>query len=119
MEAGLLWNSRELDDPVQGAWGEIVHEAEDSVLEREALDKRVEIARGAACSARSRRTSTLGRTNPSVDEFADLVGSRSYVARLDEPERERILVRVRALAERLGEPVPFRYVTCVQVAKRL
>jgi hypothetical protein len=23
------------------------------------------------------------------------------------------------LAERLGEPIPFRYVTCVQVAKRL
>jgi hypothetical protein len=52
-----------------------------------------------------------------VDEFVDLVGSRSYVARLDEPERQRILAQVRALGEQLGEPIPFRYTTQVQVAR--
>jgi SAM-dependent methyltransferase len=114
----LFWNSRELDDPVQAAWAEIVHEAKGSVLERETLDERAEIARsglfGPLEAWERPWTQDVG-----VDGFVDLVGSRSYVARLDGPERERILARVRALAKRLGEPIPFRYVTHVQVAKRL
>lgn len=114
----LLWNSRELDDPVQAAWGEIVREAKGSVLEREKLDERVEIARSGLFGPLQEREQRWAQ-HLAIDEFVDLVGSRSYVARLDDRERERILARVRVLAERLGEPIPFRYVTCVQVAKRL
>jgi SAM-dependent methyltransferase len=114
----LVWNSRELDDPVQAAWGEVVHGAKGSVLRRETLDEREEIARsglfGTLEEHERRWTQDL-----TVNEFVDLVGSRSYVARLDEPERKRVLARVRALGERLGEPIPFRYVTQVQVARRL
>ncbi len=113
----LFWNSRDLDDPVQAAWGELVHEAKGSVLEREALDERAEIARsglfGPLEEHEHRWTQYVGR-----EEFVDLVGSRSYVARLDDPARERMLARVRDLAERLDEPIPFRYVTHVQVSRR-
>jgi SAM-dependent methyltransferase len=114
----LFWNSRDLDDPVQAGWGEIVHEAKGSVLERETLDERAEIARSGLFSTLE------GWEHPwtqhvGVNEFVDLIGSRSYVARLDDPERERVLAQVRAFAGRLGEPIPFRYVTHVQVAKRL
>lgn len=114
----LLWNSRELDDPVQTAWGEIVREAKGSVLKRETLDERVEIARSGLFGPLEEHEHRWAQ-HLAVEEFVDLVASRSYVARLDDPERERILPRVRALAERLGAPIPFRYVTCVQVAKRL
>ncbi len=114
----LLWNSRELDDPVQAAWGEIVREAKGSVLKREALDERAEIARSGLFGALEEREQRWTQ-HLSTDEFVGLVGSRSYVARLGDPEREPILARVRALAERLGEPIPFRYVTHVQVARRL
>jgi len=104
--------------PVQAAWGEIVCEAKGSVLERETLDERVEIARsrlfGPLEEHEHRWVQQLA-----IDEFVGLVGSRSYVARFDDPERARILSPVRALAERLGEPIPFRYVACVQVARRL
>jgi SAM-dependent methyltransferase len=114
----LLWNSRELDDPVQAAWGEIVRETKGPVLERETLDERVEIARSGLFGPLEEHEHRWAQ-HLATDEFVELVGSRSYVARLDDPERERILARVRALAERLGEPIPFRYVTSVQVAKRL
>ena len=113
----LLWNSRDLDDPVQQAWGEIVRDAKGSVLERETLDERAEIARSGLFATleehEHRWTQDL-----SVDEFVELVGSRSYVAGLDDPERERLLGRLRELGERLGEPIPFRYITQVQVARR-
>jgi SAM-dependent methyltransferase len=114
----LFWNSRDLDDPVQAAWGEIVHEAKGSVLERETLDERAELARSGLFGALEEWEHPWAQ-HLGVDEFVDLVGSRSYVARLDDPEREPILAQLRALAERLGEPIPFRYVTHVQVARRL
>jgi SAM-dependent methyltransferase len=114
----LFWNSRDLDDPVHAAWGEIVHEAKGSVLERETLDERAEIARSGLFGALEEWEHPWAQ-HLGVDEFVDLVGSRSYVARLDDPEREPILARLRALAERLGEPIPFRYVTHAQVARRL
>ena len=114
----LLWNSRELDDPVQAAWGEVVHEAKGSVLGREALDERAEITRSGLFGPLEEREHRWTQ-QLRVDEFVDLVASRSYVARLEDAERDRILTRVRAIGERLGEPIPFRYVTLVQVAGRL
>jgi hypothetical protein len=100
-------------------WEEIVRDAKASVRDREGGDERAEIARsglfGAIEEVEDRWTQHLG-----VDEFVGLVDSRSYVARLADPERERIRAEVRAAAERLGEPIPFRYVTRVRVAtKRL
>ena len=112
----LFSNSRELGDPVHAAWGKIVREARRPVLERETLDERAEIAEsglfGPLEEYEHRWTQHL-----LVDEFVDLIGSRSYVACLNAPDRERILVEVRALGERLGEPIPFRYVTQVRVAR--
>jgi SAM-dependent methyltransferase len=114
----LLWNSRDLEDPVQQAWGEVVHEAKGSVLEREKLDERSEIARsglfGPLVEFQHPWTQLL-----STDEFVTLVSSRSYIARLDAPDKIELLTRIRELGEQLGEPIPFRYVTQVQVAKRL
>ena len=114
----LFSNLRENADPVQVAWEEIVRDAKASVRDRETLDKRAEIARsglfGPLEELEDRWTQHL-----SVDEFVGLVASRSYVSRLASPERERILSEVRAAAERLGEPIPFRYVTQVRVARRL
>lgn len=72
---------------MQPAWREIVREAKASVLERETLDERREVARsglfGTLEEHERRWTQEL-----TVDEFVDLVGSRSYVARLDGPERQ-------------------------------
>jgi SAM-dependent methyltransferase len=115
----LFSNLRRDDDPVQTMWEEIVRDAKASVRDREGGDERAEIARsglfGAVEELEDRWTQHLG-----VDEFVGLVDSRSYVARLADPERERIRAEVRAAAERLGEPIPFRYVTRVRVAtKRL
>jgi SAM-dependent methyltransferase len=114
----LFWNSRKGDDPVQAAWEGIVGDAKASVRDREGLDERAEIARsglfGTLEELEDRWSQQLG-----VDEFVSLVASRSYVSRLEDPERERILGEVKAAAERLGEPIPFHYVTQVRVARRL
>jgi SAM-dependent methyltransferase len=114
----LFRNLRNDDDPVQAAWEEIVRDAKTAVRDREGLDGRSEIARsglfGPLDELEDRWSQQLG-----VDEFVNLVASRSYVSRLPDPERERILAKVEAAAERLGEPIPFRYVTQVRVARRL
>jgi ubiquinone/menaquinone biosynthesis C-methylase UbiE len=114
----LFRNLRKVDDPVQAAWEEIVRDAKNSVRDQEAVDARSEIVRsglfGELEELEDRWTQHLG-----VDEYVSLVASRSYVSHLADPERERILAEVRAAAERLGEPIPFRYVTHVRVARRL
>jgi SAM-dependent methyltransferase len=114
----LFWNLRMNDDPVQVAWEEIVRDAKASVRDRETLGEPAEIARsglfGPLEELEDRWTQHLG-----VDEFVNLVASRSYVSRLEGLDRERILAKVRAAGERLGEPIPFRYVTRVRVARRL
>ena len=114
----LVWNSREADDPVQVAWEEIVRHAKTSVRHREGRDERAELARSGLFEPdeefEERWTQHLD-----VDEFVSLVSSRSYVSGLADPERERILADVRALALRLGAPIPFRYVTQVRVARRM
>lgn len=114
----LFGNFRDVDDPVQTAWEEIVRDAKTSVRDREGRDERAEIARsglfGPLEELEDRWTQHL-----SVDEFVSLVASRSYVSSLADPERQRIVAEVRAAGERLGEPIPFRYVTLVRVARRL
>ncbi len=99
-------------------WEKIVRDAKASVRDREGRHERAEIARsglfGAIEELEDRWAQLLG-----VDEFVGLVASRSYVARLADPDRERILAEVRAAAERLAKPIPFRYVTRVRVARRL
>jgi ubiquinone/menaquinone biosynthesis C-methylase UbiE len=114
----LFTNSRDENDPVQKAWQEIVRDVKAPVRDRETRDKRAELARSGLFTApeeyEERWTQQL-----SADEFVGLVASRSYVSHLEEPERERILAEVRAAGERLGEPIPFRYVTQVWVARRV
>jgi SAM-dependent methyltransferase len=63
----LFWNSRELDDPLQAAWGEIVREAKGSVLEREMLTSALR-SLAAGSSGRSTSTSSAGRSiSPSTN----------------------------------------------------
>ena len=114
----LFTNSRDENDPVQKAWQEIVRDVKAPVRDRETRDKRAELARSGLFTApeeyEERWTQQL-----SADEFVGLVASRSYISQLEEPERGRILAEVRAAGERLGEPIPFRYVTQVWVARRV
>jgi ubiquinone/menaquinone biosynthesis C-methylase UbiE len=112
----LVWNSRETDDPVQVAWEEIVRDVKTSVRHREGRDERAETARS-GLFAPAEAFEERWAQQLSADEFVSLVASRSYVSGLADPERERILADVRAAAVQLGEPIPFRYVTQVRVAK--
>lgn len=113
----LFRNAREPGDPVHAACDELVQDVKESVRAREGIDERAELARsGLFTQVEERRHRWTQHLDGNA--LADLVASRSYVARLDEPERERVLARVRKLADRLGEPIPFPYVTLVRVALR-
>jgi hypothetical protein len=95
-----------------------VREAKGSVQGRETLDERAEIARR-GCSGRSRSRSTAGRSmsawTSSSTSSARAATWRTWTIR----NGNGFWPKARALAERLGEPIPFRYVTDVQVARRL
>ena len=114
----LVWNTRDLDDPVHAAWDEVVRDARGAIGDRLDSDERAEIERsglfGPVEEFQHRWTQRL-----TVDQFVDVVASRSYVAALDEPKKASMLARVRRLGESLGEPIPFRYVTVVLATNRL
>jgi SAM-dependent methyltransferase len=112
----LVWNRRRADDPINRAMEELI-----------------EPHRGHAPAHRSRvwlaaleRTRLFGPLEErefdheqefDADGLADRVGSISFIALLDEPERERVLRAARALAGQ-GR-VTVRYRTEVQVCDRL
>jgi SAM-dependent methyltransferase len=101
---GLIWNRRAMEQPLQRA-----------------IDEIIEPLRGAAPSHRSGRwrrafeDSSLFRPiaeravrfEQELDEdaFVDRIGSTSFVAALDDPRREQVLARVRALARERLEPL--------------
>ena len=114
----LFWNLRPVEDPVQAVWEEIVREAKASVRDRERRDEQAEIEKSGLFGPLEDRDERWTQ-NLSVEEFVSLVGSRSYVSSLADSERDSLLAAVREAGERLGEPIPFRYVTLVRIARRL
>jgi SAM-dependent methyltransferase len=113
---GLLWNTRDLSDPLQAQIDEILqpfhvksarywHGTDDSV-QSSPLFSDVE-----------------HRTWPfeqclTLDGLLDVVASRSYVASLDEDARRGLLARVCEVAAHLPEPIVLPYVLDVYVADR-
>lgn len=113
----LVWNMRDLDDPLQRAVEDLLEPIRRGVpgqalgAWREPLERSPLFGRG-----------TVGRfayeQQFTTDDLCDRVASTSFVAAMSPVEREELLVRVRALAIRLDEPFPFRYLTEVHVIPR-
>ena len=112
---GLIWNRRRMSDPLN-------QRIEEAIAPHRC---RTPAHRGGVWKEAFERTSLFGPLEERVfaneqeldaDGLADLFGSVSYIATLDEPERERVLNRVRTLA---GDGrVTLRYDTEVHVAER-
>jgi SAM-dependent methyltransferase len=112
----LLWNRRVEEDPVNRAIDELVDPYRGSVPTH----------RGDAWRAAFARTSLFGSleehelANEQRLDAAGMearVGSISFIAALESPERERVLERARALAGEGRVTVPYR--TEVQLCRRL
>ena len=113
----LVWNMRDLDDPLQ----------------RGVEDLLAPIRQDVPGQALGAWRDPLGQSplfGPAVvgtfeyeqlfttDDLCDRVASTSFVATMSAIDREELLVRVRALAAGLDEPFPFRYISEVHVIPR-
>jgi SAM-dependent methyltransferase len=113
----LLWNSRDLDDPVQRGIEDLVRPLRDGIPAQFDGAWRGPLARselfGPAIAREFRH-----EQRSTADDVCDRVASTSFVATLDPVERDELLVRVRALTHGLAEPFPFPYKTEVYVIPR-
>jgi SAM-dependent methyltransferase len=112
---GLIWNRRRMADPLNQAIEQLIRP----------YRRRTPAHSGGEWKAAFERTSLFGpldeRSFPNeqehdADGLVDRVGSISFIATLDPPERNRLLDSVRALAP--DGPITLRYDTEVQVAER-
>ena len=113
----LIWNSRDLDDPLQAGIEELLQPLRGAVSAqqegawRAPLERSPLFGEGTQAVFRYEHTST-------ADDVCDRVASTSFVAAMRPVERDELLVRVRALTHGLAEPFPFRYLTDVYAFPR-
>jgi SAM-dependent methyltransferase len=113
----LVWNMRDLDDPVQRGVEDLLRPIRDEVPAqvlgawREPLEQSRLFGPGVKHEFRYEQRFT-------TDDLCDRVASTSFVAAMSPIEREEILVRVRALTHGSEEPFPFPYKTEVEVIPR-
>jgi SAM-dependent methyltransferase len=112
----LVWNSRDLDDPLQAALGRLLEPARNRVPAQRDSVWRAPFERSPLFGALEVRRFPFAQQF-TADDLADRVGSTSFVAAMRPEEREELLVSVRALVDGVPEPFPFRYVTEIFVAE--
>lgn len=113
----LIWNSRDMEDPLQRALEDLLSPLRESVPYQLGGKWRTPLAEsglfGPPREAQFRIAQQL--TTAGV---CDRVASTSFVAAMPTSEREALLEQVRALAAGRTEPFAFPYLTEVYVAER-
>jgi SAM-dependent methyltransferase len=113
----LVWNMRDLDDPLQRGVEDLLEPIRSYQPAQMAGAWREPLERSPLFGA-----ATVGRfayeQQFTADDLCDRVASTSFVATMRPVDREQLLVRVRALAAGLEEPFPFRYRTEVHLIPR-
>jgi SAM-dependent methyltransferase len=113
----LVWNMRDLDDPVQRRVEDLLRSLRVDVPVQLRGAWRAPLARSPLFGegvVREFEHEQLFTT----DDLCDRVASTSFVAAMRALDREELLVRVRALTQGLKEPFPFPYKTEVHVLPR-
>lgn len=113
----LVWNMRDLDDPLQRGVEDLLAPIRSYLPAQTVGAWREPLERSPLFGA-----ATVGRfayeQQFTADDLCDRVASTSFVATMRPVDREQLLVRVRALAAGLEEPFPFRYRTEVHLIPR-
>ena len=111
----LVWNSRDLEDPLQAGLGRVLEPAR----------RRVPAQLDDAWREPFERSPLFGPFDEfrlpfaqlfTVEDLCDRVSSTSFVAAMPSEDRAELLESVRALVDGVPEPFPFRYVTEIFVA---
>lgn len=113
----LVWNMRDLDDPLQRGVEELLQPFRDGVPGQVAGTWREPLARSGLFG-----NATVGEFTYAqrftADDLCDRVASTSYVAAMRPVDRDELLVRVRALIYGIEEPFAFPYKTEVHIVPR-
>ena len=113
----LVWNMRDLDDPVQRGVEDLLGPLRKDIPGQIAGAWREPLARSGLFGA-----ATVGEFRIeqrfTTDDLCDRVASTSFVAALPAVDRDELLVRVRALTHGVSEPFVFPYKTEVHVIPR-
>ena len=112
----LVWNVRLEDDPINGAIEELVAPYRADVPTHRSDAWRPAFSRSRSFGPLDERVFENAQ-ELDADGLEARVGSISFIAALDQAEREQVLTRTRALAGQGGVTVPYR--TEVQVCRRL
>jgi SAM-dependent methyltransferase len=113
----LVWNGRDLDDPLQAGVDALIRPFRKRAALEHGLDPRADIERsGLFAPVEERRFRHEQRL--ALDRVLDRVASTSVIAALAPAERAELLDRVRELLAVMPEPVVLEYVTEVYVADR-
>ena len=113
----LVWNIRDLDDPVQWQLNELLAPYRGDARSEHEQPWRADIDASPLFGPAEVRS--FAWVQPYTrEELVDRIASVSFIARLDDDARADLLERVRALAGAAGEPFPFRYRTDVFVFPR-
>jgi SAM-dependent methyltransferase len=113
----LVWNMRDLDDPVQRGVEDLLAPMRTDIPGQIQGAWREPLARSSLFGP-----ATVGEfaieQRFTTDDLCDRVASTSFVAALPAVDREELLVRVRALTHGIAEPFAFPYKTEVHVIPR-
>lgn len=113
----LVWNMRDLDDPVQRGVEELLRPLRVDVPGQIAGAWREPLARSHLFGPSTRAEFGYAQRF-TTDDLCDRVASTSFVAAMRPVDREELLVRVRTLTHGVEEPFPFPYKTEVEVVPR-
>jgi len=114
----LVWNVRDLSDPLQARIQEITAEHGAEVRSHRDIDPAREVGESGLYGPVEERSWPYVQ-RLSCAHLVDRISSTSYIALLDPETRADVLSRVLEAADGLPEPMAIRYVTDVFVADRL
>jgi SAM-dependent methyltransferase len=113
----LVWNSRDLSDPVQRGVEDLLASLRAEVPGQQLGRWRGPLEQSPLFGTGDRRTFRYVQQF-TADDLCERVASTSFVAAMPAVERDELLVRVRALVHGAREPFPFPYETEVEVFPR-
>ena len=113
----LVWNMRDLDDPLQRDLEDLLQTVRDDIPGQITGAWREPLSRSELFGPATVGTFSYEQWF-TTDDLCDRVASTSFVAALPPVDREELLVRVRALAHGVPEPFAFPYETEVHLIPR-
>jgi SAM-dependent methyltransferase len=114
----LIWNSRDLDDPLQCVLEEVLRPLRETAIDQQ-LGAWREPFRASSMFGPVEEAQFRYEQRLTTDGLCARVASTSFVAVMAPVERDALLVHVRALTYGLEEPFAFPYVTEIYLTPRL